>query len=301
MLSPLVLPAPAKLNLFLHIIGRREDGYHLLQTLFQFLDYGDELAFEEQEELELICDIQELANDDNLILKAARMLQEKTGCQKGARITLTKRLPMGGGVGGGSSDAATTLLGLNLLWDLKLGIDELADMGLKLGADVPVFVRGFTAFGEGVGDQLTPLKTREDWFVVLMPDCHVNTLSMYKHSDLTRDTPAIKVCAALDRLYQNRCRNDFQSLVRRLYPEVDKSLMLLDNAGNSSMGQAMMSGSGACVFASFVSREQAEAALAELGSTVNGFIARGVNQSPLHNQIHQLQTCTKQTSVSQQS
>ncbi|WP_228550556.1 4-(cytidine 5'-diphospho)-2-C-methyl-D-erythritol kinase [Endozoicomonas sp. OPT23] len=298
MSSPLVLPAPAKLNLFLHIIGRREDGYHLLQTLFQFLDYGDELSFEQQGDLELICDIPELVNDDNLILKAARMLQEKTGCQKGAKINLTKRLPMGGGVGGGSSDAATALLGLNLLWELGLSIDELAELGLKLGADVPVFIRGYAAFGEGVGEKLTPVEPEEQCFLVLKPDCHVNTLSMFKHPDLTRDTPAIKVCAALDRLYQNECRNDFQSLVRKLYPEVDKSLLLLDNAGNSSMGQAMMSGSGACVFASFVSREQAEATLTELGSEIDGFVARGVNQSPLHNQIRQLTTCTKQNSLS---
>ncbi len=297
-LSPLVLPAPAKLNLFLHIIGRRGDGYHLLQTLFQFLDYGDALSFEEQEKLELVCDISELVNDDNLILKAARMLQNKTDCQAGAKITLIKRLPMGGGVGGGSSDAATALLGLNVLWGLDLSIDELAEIGLKLGADVPVFVRGYAAFGEGVGDILTPIEPKEEWFLVLKPDCHVNTLSMFKHPDLTRDTPAIKVCAVLDRLYQNKCRNDFQPLVCKLYPEVDKSLMLLDNAEDSSMGQAMMSGSGACVFTSFVSREQAEAALTELGSDINGFVARGVNQSPLHNQIRQLKTCTKQNSRS---
>ena len=293
MLVPLTLPAPAKLNLFLHIIGRRSDGYHRLQTLFQFLDFGDELNFLEQSDLELECDIPELVTNDNLILKAARLLQAHSGCEKGARIQLIKRLPMGGGVGGGSSDAATTLHGLNILWNLGFGDDKLAELGLQLGADVPVFVRGFSAFAEGVGEVLTAVEPEECWYLVLKPGCHVNTMEMFRHQDLTRDTLPIKVCAALNGLHGKKRRNDFQSLVRRLYPEVDKCLMLLDNAENSSMGQAMMSGSGACVFAPFASREQAEATMVGIDSDVDGFVARGVNRSPLHKAINRLRTCAE--------
>ena len=302
MSAELVLPAPAKLNLFLHITGRRPDGYHALQTLFQFLDYGDELGFTLQESLELECNLPELVNDDNLILKAARLLQQETGTRQGARIRLHKRLPMGGGVGGGSSDAATALLGLNYLWNLQLSEETLVELGLKLGADVPVFVRGFSAFAEGVGEVLTPANPPECWFLVLVPDCHVNTVKMYAHEELTRDTPAIKVCAALEtyeeQRRQNLLHNDFEPLVRRLYPEVETCIQLLDNAKNSSIGQAMMSGSGACVFAPFASREQAEAVQAATGSDVQAFVARGVNTSPLHRtlrtlqSVHQLEACT---------
>ena len=293
MKSELVLPAPAKLNLFLHITGRRPDGYHALQTLFQFLDYGDELGFTLQDSLELECNLPELVNDDNLILKAARLLQQETGTQQGALIRLDKRLPMGGGVGGGSSDAATALLGLNVLWGLQLSEGRLAELGLQLGADVPVFVRGSAAFAEGVGEILTPAHPPECWYLILVPDCHVNTVKMYAHRDLTRDTPTIKVCAALEtyeeQRRQNLLHNDFEPLVRRLYPEVETCIQLLDNARNSSIGQAMMSGSGACVFAPFASREQAEAAMATIGSDVQFFIARGVNTSPLHSTLHNLQ------------
>lgn len=296
--STLVLPAPAKLNLFLHIVGRREDGYHQLQTIFQFLDFADELTFEHHDNLLLSCDVPELVSDDNLILRAARLLQDLTGCEKGARIRLVKRLPMGGGVGGGSSDAATALHGLNILWELGLDEDTLAELGLKLGADVPVFVRGHAAFAEGVGEELTPVRPEENWYLVLKPDCHVNTTEMFRHQELTRDTRPIKVCAALNGLHGNELTNDFQPLVRRLYPEVDKCLMLLDNSGNSSVGQAMMSGSGACVFMPFASREEAETTLAGIDSDVEGFVVSGVNISPLHNSISQLRSCVNQTSLS---
>ena len=296
MTHQLVLPAPAKLNLFLHILGRRPDGYHALQTLFQFLDVGDELSFCLQDSLEFVCTLPELVNDDNLVLKAARLLQQASNTNKGAKIVLDKRLPMGGGVGGGSSDAATTLVGLNRLWDLQLTEDTLADLGLQLGADVPVFVRGFAAFAEGVGEILTPASPPEQWYLVLVPNCHVKTVQMYAHGDLTRDTPPIKVCAALEmyeeQRLQGQLKNDFEPLVRRLYPEVESCIQLLDNAGNSGTGQAMMSGSGACVFAPFASREQAEAAQTDIASTVaslrgvtpctDSFVARGRNTSPLH-------------------
>ena len=300
MMPELVLPAPAKLNLFLHITGRRPDGYHALQTLFQFLDYGDELSFRVRPELELSCDLPELVSDDNLILKAARLLQEKTGCTKGTHIHLLKRLPMGGGVGGGSSDAATTLLALNRLWELGLSEDELAVLGLKLGADVPVFVLGRAAFAEGVGEILTPVQPPEFWYLILKPDCHVNTAEMFGHERLTRDSPVIKVCAALEtyeeQRRQNQLCNDFEPLVRQLYPEVETCIQLLDNAGNSSIRQAMMSGSGACVFAPYASREQAEAVQATISSDLHGsqgpsiksFVARGVNISPLHQELNHL-------------
>lgn len=288
--SKLVLPAPAKLNLFLHITGRRPDGYHSLQTLFQFLEYGDELSFTKQDNLELVCDdIPALATSENLIMKAVQLLWECCGTRHGAKITLTKRLPLGGGVGGGSSDAATTLLGLNMLWNLSLQDDELAELGLKLGADVPVFVRGHAAFAEGVGEILTPMQPPENWYLVLKPDCHVNTTEMFKHKELTRDTPAIKSCVVLDWLRDRRCRNDFEPLVRRLYPEIEACFKLLDNAKGLGMGQPMMSGSGACVFAPFASHEQAEAARAAINFS-DCFVAHGVNKSPLHKMIARLQT-----------
>ncbi len=292
MLTTLVLPAPAKLNLFLHITGRRADGYHELQTLFQFVEYGDELCFEmhspehdENSEIQLVSNVPELGNDDNLIIKAARMLRQESGVKKGVKISLDKRLPMGGGVGGGSSDAATALLGLNALWNLGFNEDQLAHMGLKLGADVPVFVRGKSAFAEGVGEVLQPVEPDENWYLVLIPDIHVNTAAMFRHKELTRDTSPIKVCAALGQGFQN----DFEPLVRRLYPEVDKSLTLLDNFGSSSINRAMMSGSGSCVFAAFSSHEQAletQVALAlHIDSAVNSFVTRGVNCSPLHTSL----------------
>ncbi|WP_299729875.1 4-(cytidine 5'-diphospho)-2-C-methyl-D-erythritol kinase [uncultured Endozoicomonas sp.] len=286
MLTELTLPAPAKLNLFLYITGKRADGYHNLQTLFQFLDIGDELTFTlSDSDVELTTELIGVAPEDNLIVKAARLLQQQTGCQKGVRIALDKQMPMGGGLGGGSSNAATTLLALNVLWNLNLSVNQLADFGLKLGADVPVFVRGFSAFAEGVGEILTPVSPPEYWFLVAVPDVHVNTAAMFGHQELTRDSSPIKVAAALEQ----EGRNDFQPLVRSLYPEVDKTLSLLDNLADSSIGQAVMSGSGASVFARFASREQALAAQMALSSReaaaglskVRSFVARGMNCSPL--------------------
>ncbi|WP_067518704.1 4-(cytidine 5'-diphospho)-2-C-methyl-D-erythritol kinase [Endozoicomonas ascidiicola] len=290
MLTELTLPAPAKLNLFLYITGKRADGYHNLQTLFQFLDIGDELTFTlSDSDVELTTELIGVAPEDNLIVKAARLLQQQTGCQKGVRIALDKQMPMGGGLGGGSSNAATTLLALNVLWNLNLSVNQLADFGLKLGADVPVFVRGFSAFAEGVGEILTPVLPSEDWFLVAVPDVHVNTAAMFGHQELTRDSSPIKVAAALEQ----EGRNDFQPLVRSLYPEVDKTISLLDNLADSSIGQAVMSGSGASVFARFASREQALAAQVALSSReaaaglskVRSFVARGMNCSPLYSAL----------------
>ena len=191
--ATLILPAPAKLNLFLHITGRRADGYHELQTLFQFLDHGDTLGFRVREdgEIRLHGEIAGVPHDSNLIVRAARLLQQASATPLGADLWLDKRLPMGGGIGGGSSDAATTLLGLDHLWQLNLGLDRLAELGLRLGADVPVFVRGRAAFAEGVGERLTPLDLDEPWFLVAVPQVSVSTAEIFSAPELTRNTPII--------------------------------------------------------------------------------------------------------------
>ncbi|MDD7805355.1 MAG: 4-(cytidine 5'-diphospho)-2-C-methyl-D-erythritol kinase [Endozoicomonas sp. (ex Botrylloides leachii)] len=274
----LVLPAPAKINRFLHITGRRADGYHQLQTLLQFLDYGDELIITPHSQLMLDTASAELRSENNLILQAARLLQQTAGCTQGAHITLNKKLPVGGGLGGGSSNAATALLGLNIVWQLGLQQDQLAALGLMLGADVPFFVHGCSAFAEGIGEQLVYMEPSEPWYVVLIPSISISTAAMYGHEDLTRDTSPITVCSAND----HKGTNDFEPLVRRLYPEVDSCLTMMDDFDHLSMGSAMLSGSGACVFKPFASQEAANSVLAALNAEANGFIARGINRSPLH-------------------
>lgn len=273
-MSPtLSLPAVAKLNLFLHITGRRADGYHELQSIFQLLDYGDTLHFSAlpTAELRLSCNQAELVTDDNLVLKAARLLQRTTGCTQGAQIQLEKRLPMGGGLGGGSSDAATTLLALNQLWQLGLSQLQLADLGLQLGADVPVFVQGYTAFAEGVGEHLTPVALPEHWYLVATPDCHISTKEIFQHPDLPRNTAKI----SLEQVLESEWRNDCEPLVSQLYPNVAFTLQwLLEYA------PSRMTGTGASVFAAFSDRMQAEAALHNLPPFCRGFVARGVNESP---------------------
>ncbi len=270
----LILPAPAKLNLFLHITGRRPDGYHNLQTLFQLLDYGDELHFTLRNDsaLNLRCSLPALANEQNLILRAAVLLQQHTGCTLGCDIFLDKRLPMGGGIGGGSSDAATTLLALNKLWQLQLSTDTLAELGMKLGADVPVFVHGNTAFAEGVGERLTPLFMPEKYYLVATPDCHVSTAEIFRHPDLTRDSLPISASEVLTSAW----RNDCQPLVEKLYPNVAITLQWLVEYAPSRM-----TGTGASVFAAFADRASAEHALRQLPAFCRGFVAKGVNRSPV--------------------
>ena len=221
--AELILPAPAKLNLMLHILGRRADGYHELQTLFQFLDFGDELGFalRSDGEIHLHTPIDGVPHDSNLIVRAARLLQQHANCTLGADIWLDKRLPMGGGIGGGSSDAATTLLGLNYLWKLKCSEDQLATLGLSLGADVPVFVRGHAAFAEGVGEKLQPVTLREPWFLVAIPQVLVSTAEIFSDPELTRDTPPIKVRSLLE----GGGRNDCQPVVTKRYSEVRNALI----------------------------------------------------------------------------
>ncbi|GGY38037.1 4-diphosphocytidyl-2-C-methyl-D-erythritol kinase [Bacterioplanes sanyensis] len=272
----LTVPAPAKLNLMLHILGQREDGYHELQTLFQFLDYGDELSFRIRgdDQLTLSPDIKGVDFEDNLIIRAARALQALSDKPCGVDIQLNKVLPMGGGLGGGSSDAATTLLALNQLWQLQLSEDALADIGLRLGADVPVFVRGQAAFAEGVGEKLTPTpELDEPWYLVVVPQVHVNTGKIFSNKCLTRDTPATNIRTALRREGNNDC----QAVVSMLYPEVGKALNLLNN-----FSPAKLTGTGACIFSSFGSEAEATTVSGQLPAEYVTFVAKGINQSPAH-------------------
>jgi len=274
----LVLPAPAKLNLFLHITGRRADGYHELQTVFQLLDYGDTLRFTllSQEGLQFQCNEPALGGDDNLVLRAARLLQPHATVPAGCRIELDKRLPAGGGLGGGSSDAATTLMALNRLWACGLDPAALAALGLQLGADVPVFLFGHSAWAEGVGERLTRIELPQDWFVVLTPSCQVATGRIFSDPGLTRTTRPIRMPA----FPFLGSKNDCESVTCRLYPEVHRALEWL-----GTHAEARMSGTGASVFARFSTQQQAAAVLAARPPGCKGFLARGQNLSPLHREL----------------
>ncbi len=264
--------APAKLNLFLHVIGRRPDGYHLLQTVFRFLDYGDRLRFTVREDgvIRRIRSLPGVPEDADLVVRAARLLQAESGTRLGANIELDKRLPMGGGLGGGSSDAATTLVALNRLWATGLDEDALAALGLRLGADVPVFVRGRAAWAEGVGEELTPVTLPEPWYVVLCPPVHVTTAEVFGHPRLRRDCPPITIRDFLEgRATENVC----EPLVRARHPEVDAALRAL-----AEHGPARMTGTGACVFAAFESEAAARQAWQALQGQWPGFVARGINR-----------------------
>ena len=271
MRKPVTLLSPAKLNLFLHILGRRPDGYHRLQTLFQLLDWGDTLRFEVNESgaVSLEGGAPNIPVEDNLIVRAARLLRRGS---LGAHITLVKRIPTGGGLGGGSSNAATTLLVLNQLWELGLSRTELMQLGRGLGADVPVFVGGRTAWAEGVGEILTPVDLPPAWYLVITPACHVSTAEIFSHQELTRNTSPIKITA----FFEGTSRNDCQDLVRRLYHEVDKALIWL-----AKFGEARLTGTGASVFASFGSRADAETALRQMPGAWQGIVAGGLNESPV--------------------
>lgn len=270
--------APAKLNLFLHVIGRRSDGYHLLQTLFRFISLYDTLHFSLREDGEVRRTniIEGVAEQQDLCVRAARLLKSETGCRLGVDITLEKYIPMGGGLGGGSSDAATTLIALNRLWTLDLSRERLMQLGLSLGADVPVFVFGENAFAEGVGEQLQAYPLPEAWYVVLFPPVHVPTAEVFSHPELTRDTVSITM-RALESRQKQQLRNDLQSVVCSLYPEVASYLTWLNN-----FGEAKMTGSGACVFAEFASQRQAEDVLQKLPQEMRGVVAQGLAKHPLH-------------------
>lgn len=279
--AELILPAPAKLNLMLHILGRRADGYHQLQTLFQFLDHGDELGFalRQDGEIRLHSSVEGVPHDSNLIVRAARRLQQQSGTRLGADIWLDKRLPMGGGIGGGSSDAATTLLALDRLWQLGWDSDRLAALGLTLGADVPVFVRGHAAFAEGVGEQLQPVDLPEPWFLVAVPQVLVSTAEVFNDPELTRDTPASTVRSLLE----GGGRNDCQPVVEKRYPDVRNALILLNK-----FVSAKLTGTGACVFGSFPTRDDADKVARQLPATLPSFVAQGRNISMLHRKLKEL-------------
>jgi len=277
MSDTLTLLSPAKLNLFLHITGQRGDGYHELQTLFQLLDWGDRLQFESDNSGEISLHGADLGipAEQNLIVKAAQALPRNTSKQ-GVSIHLEKRIPEGGGLGGGSSNAATTLLAMNYLWNLRLGDKALQKIGAKLGADVPVFVAGHTAWAEGIGEFLTPVELPETWYLVIAPGCHVSTAEIFSNEQLTRNTSPIKMAA----FFEGNSRNDCQQLVRNLHKEVDNALNWLDN-----FGTAKLTGTGACVFASFDDEQAATSALSQLPESMSGFVARGINTSPVLNAL----------------
>lgn len=279
--AQLILPAPAKLNLMLHILGRRADGYHQLQTLFQFLDYGDRLGFALRNDgrIQLHSELAGVDPEHNLIVRAARQLQNASGCTLGADIWLDKHLPMGGGLGGGSSDAATALLGLNYLWQLDWSHAQLATLGLSLGADVPVFVHGHAAFAEGVGEQLQPVTLPEPWFLVVVPQVAISTAEVFNDAELTRDTPAITVAAVLEQ----GGRNDCQSVVEKRYPDVRNALILLNN-----FVSARLTGTGCCVFGSFPNKVEADKVAAQLPASLPSFVAKGSNISMLHRTLQNL-------------
>lgn len=268
-------PAPAKLNLFLHVVGRRADGYHLLQTLFRFVDYGDTLHFAPREDgrVRLLNPLPGVPEESDLTVRAARLLQQAANCTRGADIRLEKRLPMGGGLGGGSSDAATVLLALNHLWQLGLSRERLQALGLTLGADVPVFIFGRTAFAEGVGEALQAVPAAPAWYLVLQPPVAVPTVDIFRAPELKRDTPAM---AAAD-WRPGLGGNDLEPVACARFPQVARHLAWLQR-----FGRARMSGSGACVFAEFPDQAGAEAALAQLPPDMRGWVAPGLDSHPLY-------------------
>ncbi|MDH0303173.1 MULTISPECIES: 4-(cytidine 5'-diphospho)-2-C-methyl-D-erythritol kinase [unclassified Pseudomonas] len=280
-MDKLTLPAPAKLNLWLHITGRRADGYHELETVFQFLDHADELSFalRDDGQIRLQTEIDGVPHDSNLIVRAARQLQAQSATALGADIWLDKVLPMGGGIGGGSSDAATTLLALAHLWQLDWDEDRLAALGLSLGADVPVFVRGHAAFAQGVGEQLTPVDPEQPWYVVLVPQVSVSTAEIFSHPELTRDSLPLKMRP----VPEGNSRNDCQPVVEQRYPEVRNALISL-----GKFTEARMTGTGSCVFGAFPSKAEADRVLALLSETQTGFVAKGSNVSTLHRKLQSL-------------
>jgi 4-diphosphocytidyl-2-C-methyl-D-erythritol kinase len=271
-------PAPAKLNLFLHILGRRPDGYHELQTCFQFVDLSDEITLEVRTDgaIRRSADIAGVAEDADLCVRAARALQAAAGCTLGADIGVLKRIPMGGGLGGGSSDAATCLVALNHLWQLHWPIDDLAALGLKLGADVPVFVRGRAAWAEGIGERLTPLypplAPAETNYLILKPNIGVSTAEVFRDPELTRNSAPITIHGFL----ASGGRNDCVDVVRRRYPEVARALDWL-----SGFGLARLTGTGACVFMACETSVRGREILGMLPPGLDAFLVRGLNDSPL--------------------
>lgn len=266
--------APAKLNLFLHITARRPDGYHCLQTIFQFLDFCDELTAEWREDGEIFCnsaDALQLPMTQDLIYRAACLLKNSYAVKAGVTLQVKKRIYLGGGLGGGSSDAATTLLLLNQLWQLSLSVADLAKLGLQLGADVPIFIHGHAAWAEGVGEMITPIDLPEPFYVVIHPRCHVTTRDVFTDPKLQRNCPPITIAD----YHAGRTSNVCEPIVCQHFPAVAAALSWLQN-----YGAARMTGTGASVFAAFAQREQAEQVLSQLPKQWTGFVAQGKNRSP---------------------
>jgi 4-diphosphocytidyl-2-C-methyl-D-erythritol kinase len=266
--------APAKLNLTLRVLGRRADGYHRLQSVFQFLDRCDRIFLEPRADgqIQRLAGAPGVSADQDLVVRAARLLQNHTGCRQGAELRVEKVLPLGGGLGGGSSDAATTLHGLNQLWGLGLEIDELAALGLSLGADVPVFVRARAAWAEGVGEELTPVELPEPWYLVLTPPCQVPTAAVFADPDLTRDSPPITIAGFI----AGDDRNDCLAVVLKRYAAVAQAFAWLE-----ARAEARLTGTGGCLFAACAGRDAAEALAAQAPSQWSPMVARGCNRSPL--------------------
>jgi 4-diphosphocytidyl-2-C-methyl-D-erythritol kinase len=271
-------PAPAKLNLFLHITGRRADGYHDLQTLFQLIDLCDDIRITLRDDglIERVGGPAEVPPESDLVVRAARALKAATDSSLGASLRVKKRIPMGGGLGGGSSDAATTLIALNQLWGLNLPPARLAAIGLTLGSDVPVFVYGSSAWAEGRGEMLTPVELAERWFVILHPGVHVATSEIFQAPELTRNSPAITLRA----VFQTGGRNDCESVVRMRFPEVASALDWL-----ARFAPARLTGTGACLFAPFATAIDAERVAAQVPERWTSFVARALNTSPVHEQL----------------
>lgn len=273
----LTFPAPAKLNLFLHVTGRRQDGYHLLQTVFRFLDFSDQLSFELRADglIKLHHPLAGVPEEKDLCVRAARLLKQKTGATQGVDIHLQKQIPMGGGLGGGSSDAATTLLALNQLWETHLSKEQLLELGLQLGADVPVFIFGQNAFAEGIGEKLVAIELPPAWYLVLIPPVQVSTAEIFASKELTRNTIPIKIPPFS--VWQGH--NDLESVVCQSYPEVARCLEWLKRLENTTI--AAMSGSGACVFAEFATELAARTAFEQIPDDMKGFVAKGLDSHPM--------------------
>jgi 4-diphosphocytidyl-2-C-methyl-D-erythritol kinase len=274
MQASLTLKSPAKLNLMLHITGQREDGYHLLQTVFQFIDLNDELTFRITEDgiIQRSLTNSSVDQEQDLVIRAARLLQQRFAVKQGVDITLQKKIPMGGGLGGGSSDAASTLMALNRLWQLGLENGELRKIGLELGADVPIFIFGRNAWAEGVGEQLEVINLQKNWYLVLHPQIFVSTGQIFSSKHLTRDSHPIKIRAFLEGQGSNVC----EPVACKLYPEIQHALNWLNQ-----FSPARMTGTGACIFAAFDSVEKANSVKSQIPQQWTGYVAQGLDRNPV--------------------
>ncbi len=270
--------APAKINLFLRITKRRDDGMHELQTAFQFLDFCDHLQFQIRSDAQIrrVNSILGVLEQDDLCVKAAKLFQQTAGITQGVDITVSKQIPMGGGLGGASSNAATTLIALNNLWSTHFSEDELAELGQSLGADVPVFIRGRAAWAEGVGEQLTPIDMEEPWYLVINPNIHVSTAEMFAHLQLTRNSPKLTICPPKPGEFENV----FEPLAREKYSKINSVFEWL-----SQHSRPFLTGTGACVIAAFANKGSAVEIQSRCPEGVTAYIAQGKNTSPLKSQL----------------